>query len=178
MPEIKFLQLHDSEFLAETIHVPAAKLARRLGCQPLTVEKYRQLHGVLQRPRWHAIEIEILTHFYGRFPVAYICEGLRRGKQAVYTYAYRHGLKASRALRTSDQALAAFWAAWQEYISHNWTRWRREGVAEEAFELLWRPASRFVSCRKCPRGSECRVDADTPLDCERLTVREYLRYFT
>jgi len=92
----------------------------------------------------------------------------------VYTYAYRHGLKADRTLRTSNEARARFWAAWQGYIECNWGRWVQAGMAEGALELLWRPATPFPSCHDCPHLSHCRATRGRPVPCERLTLREAL----
>jgi hypothetical protein len=174
MPDIFFPQLHDANFLRETLHLPAAELAAQLGCHPLTVEKYRHVAGLVRRPRWSEVEVELVSHFYGKFPTAYIALGLRRSKQAVYTYAYRHGLRAGNTPRPSGRALARFWAVWQGVIQRNWCRWVQEGVAEQAFGLLWRPATAFRSCQDCPHLPGCQCQADKPLPCERLTVREVL----
>jgi len=178
MPDIEFPQLHDLSFLRETLHIPAHQLATELGCDPLTVEKYRQMHGLLQRPRWTQVEIELLTHFYGHFPAAYICHALRRSQQAVYTYAYRHGLKADTTPHPAPQVRASFWATWQQTIQRNWSHWAREGLAEGALDLLWRPATAFPSCQGCPHLPTCRSRADNPLPCEQLTVREILSSLT
>jgi hypothetical protein len=177
MPATLYPQLHDPEFLANTRHLSAAQLAEQVGCQPQTVDWYRKLYQVLRNPNWSEVEVEILTHFYGRSPVACIAAGVRRPRQGVYNCAHRLGLKGGGAPRATDNTRAHFWTGWQAHILENMTRWVQEGLAEQALELLWRPPTRYLGCQDCAHLPECQGNTRKPVRCERLTVREYLQYF-
>jgi hypothetical protein len=134
------------------------------------------MHGLLERPRWTEGEIGLLTHFYGRFPAAYISEDLRCSQRAIHTYAHRHALKGYRSLRASEEARARFWAVRQHYIRDSPYHWVQEDPIHQVLDLLWRPAEGVPSCRDCSRLPECRARSVGPLPCERLTVRESLEH--
>ena len=76
MANVRYPQLHDPDFLARTMDVPAAELAAQLGCRPHTVERYRQDHRLLQRTLWSDVELDLLARFYGLCPVACLCQAL------------------------------------------------------------------------------------------------------
>ena len=171
-------QLRDEGWLRQTAGEPLDDLARRLQCQPGTVQKARQRAGVYHKPRpWNPVECGALRHFYGRVLTHHLARALNRGKPATHKKALGMGLSGRHALRDTGETQARFWDDWRSFIAANWPAWAREGLAPCALNLIWRPAGAYSGpCDICDLLTHCRrIPTPLPLHCERVTVEELLR---